>query len=187
MKLKMIPLLVVVASIAIPAGATERHMMQQLVPADKLAEAQALTSPLPQSPEVIEQGKALYNGKGACFNCHGKDGDGNGPLATQLKPSPRNFQHHGFWRHRTEGEIFWVIKNGSAGTSMVGFGGQLTDGEIWALIQYVRSFAGEHGLGMMGREEGMGPMMGPGGGMGGMERGGSRRGMGGCEGEACDR
>ena len=168
-----------------PSLAAERHMMQTLVPADKLAEARALTSPLPGSPEIVEQGKALYNGKGACFNCHGKDGDGNGPVAAQLNPSPRNFQHHGFWRHRTEGEIFWVIKNGSVGTSMVGFGGQLTDEEIWSLIQYVRSFAGEHGPGIMEYGAGMGPMMGPGGGMGGMEHDGPRGGMGDCEGEGC--
>ena len=107
----MFPLIVAVISLATPAGATERHMMQPRVSADKLAEARALMSPLPSSPEIVAQGKALYNGKGTCFNCHGKVGDGNGPLAVQLNPSPRNFQHHGFWRHRTEGEIFWVIKN----------------------------------------------------------------------------
>jgi mono/diheme cytochrome c family protein len=129
---------------------------------------------LPKSPEVVKEGKTLYDGKGACFNCHGKDGDGNGSLAAQLNPSPRNFQHHGFWRHRTEGEIFWVIKNGSAGTGMVGFGGQLTDKEIWSIIQYLRGFADEHGPGMMG----------PGGGMEGMEHRGPIGGMRGCEGEA---
>lgn len=63
--------------------AVERHMMQPLVPADKLVETRTLTSPLSSSPEIVEQGKALYNGKGACFNCHGKDGSGNGPLAAQ--------------------------------------------------------------------------------------------------------
>jgi mono/diheme cytochrome c family protein len=185
MKTSMFPLLVVVVSLAIPAGAAERHMMEPLVPADKLAAARGLTSPLPSSPKIVEQGQALYNGKGACFNCHGKDGGGNGPLAAQLNPPPRNFQHNGFWRHRTEGEIFWVIKNGSVGTSMVGFGGQLKDEEIWSIIQYMRSFVGEHGPGMMGHGEGMGPMMEPGGGMGGMEHGGPRGGMGGCKGEGC--
>lgn len=183
MKPSMFPLIGLLISLTIPVWAAERHMMQSLVPADKLAEARALTSPLPRSPEIVAQGKVLYDGQGGCFNCHGKDGDGNGPLAAQLQPSPRNFQHHGFWRHRTEGEIFWVIKNGSAGTSMVGFGGQLTDGEIWALIQYIRSFSGEHGPGMMGRGEGVGPMMGQDDGIGGMERGGPRGRMGGMEGQ----
>ncbi len=158
------------------ADGAERPMMQPRVPADKLAEARALTSPLPDSTETIEKGKALYNGKGTCFNCHGKDGSGQGMAAIGLDPSPRNFQHHGFWRHRTEGEIFWVIKQGSPGTAMIGFGDQLTDEEIWAIIQYERSFAGEHGRGMMRHGEGMGP----GGGMGM-----GRRGMGGCDGERC--
>ncbi len=180
--MKMFPLIVVALSFALPAWATERHMMQPRVPADKLANARALASPLPSSPETVAQGKALYNGKGTCFNCHGKDGDGHGPVAAQLDPSPRNFQHHGFWRHRTEGEIFWVIKHGSPGTSMIGFDGQLTDEEIWTIIQYERSFDGEHGPGMMGHGEGMGSMMGPG---GGMEQGGQRGGMGPRGGECC--
>lgn len=168
-------------------SAAERPMMQPRVPADKLAEARALASPLPDSAEIVEKGKALYNGKGTCFNCHGKDGSGNGMAAVGLDPSPRNFQHHGFWRHRTEGEIFWVIKHGSPGTAMIGFGDQLSDEEIWSIIQYERSFAGEHGHGMMGHGEGMGQGMGSGGGMGGMGHGGPRGGMGGCEGEACGR
>jgi mono/diheme cytochrome c family protein len=168
MKMSMFPFIVALVSLAIPAWAAERHMMQQVVPPDKLTEARALTSPLQSSLEIVEQGKVVYDGKGACFNCHGKDGGGNGPLAAQLNPSPRNFQHHGFWRHRTEGEVFWVIKHGSVGTAMVGFGEQLTDKEIWSVIQYLRTFGGEHGPGMMGHGEGMGPMMGSGGGMGGM-------------------
>ena len=130
MRPSIFSLMALLVSLAIPVGAAERHMMQQLVPDGKLAEARALTSPLPKSAETVAQGKSIYEGKGVCFNCHGKEGDGNGPLAAQLNPSPRNFRHHGFWRHRTEGEIFWVIKNGSPGTSMVGFGGQLTDKEI---------------------------------------------------------
>ncbi|MFO0707796.1 MAG: c-type cytochrome [Nitrospira sp.] len=134
----------------------ERHLMQPRVPADRLAEARALTSPLPDSADIVEQGRALYNGKGTCFNCHGKSGAGDGPASVGLDPSPRNFQHHGFWRHRTEGELFWVIKHGSPGTAMIGFGDQLTDEEIWSVIQYERSFAGEHGHGMMRQHGGRG-------------------------------
>jgi len=145
-------------SMAFPSAAAERLIMAPRVPADKLEEARALTSPLPDSPDTIEKGKTLYNVKGTCFNCHGKDGMGNGPAAVGLDPSPRNFHHHGLWRHRTEGEIFWVIKHGIAGTAMIPFGGTLTDEEIWSIIQYERSFAGESDLGRgMGPREGMGP------------------------------
>ena len=147
---------VIVCALAAPAA--ERHMMQPRVPQDQLAEARALHSPLSESPEVLEQGKALYEGKGTCFNCHGKNGGGDGMAAKGLNPPPRNFRHHGFWRHRTEGEIFWVIKHGSPGTGMVGFGGVLTDEEIWTIIQYERSFAGTrgpmHGRGPQGMQHG---------------------------------
>ena len=183
-------LMALIITLAAPVLAEERHMGQPRVPADKLAEARALVSPFPDSPDMVEKGKALYEGKGTCVNCHGKEGGGDGPVAASLNPSPRNFRHHGFWRHRTDGEIFWVIKNGSPGTSMIGFVGQLTDEEIWAIIQYEKSFAGSHGGGMMGHEEGMGPGMSGRkgmGGMGSMEHRGGRGMMGGCEGEHCDR
>lgn len=154
--------------------AAEQHMMAPRVPPDKLQEARALQNPLPDSSETIEKGKTLYAGKGGCFNCHGKSGQGDGPAAVGLDPSPRNFHHHGFWRHRTEGELFWVIKNGSAGTSMIGFGTVLSDEEIWSVIRYLRTFAGSH-------EPGEG--MGPGRGMGRM----GGRGDGCCGGETSDR
>lgn len=177
MRITVFGLFVATVVLAGPAVAAERHMMQPLVPADKLAEARALKSPLPDSSEVVEKGKAIFEGKGTCFNCHGTDGGGNGPAAAQLNPSPRNFRHHGFWRHRTEGEIFWVIKHGSPGTAMIGFGPVLSDEEIWSVIQYERTFAGGHGRQGMGHGKGMGPMMGPGGKMGGMDHGGRRGGM----------
>ena len=178
-------LLAMVAATAAPASA--QHMLPPRVPIEYLEEARALKSPWPDSPEIVEKGKALYRGKGTCANCHGSEGAGDGPVAAQLNPSPRNFQQHGFWRHRTEGEIFWVIKNGSPGTSMIGFAGQLTDEEIWALIQYERTFAQGHGHG-----RGMGPAgrMGHRGareGMSGMGHRGAESGSGSCEGGHCER
>ncbi|WP_455379137.1 c-type cytochrome [Petrachloros mirabilis] len=170
-------LMIVIATVTAPVIAAERHMMPPRVPADKLAEARALTSPLPDSAEIVEKGKVLYEGKGTCVNCHGKEGGGDGPVAASLDPSPRNFHHHGFWRHRTDGEIFWVIKHGSPGTAMIGFSDQLTDEEIWSIIQYERNFAGDHGP-----RHGMGPRSG----MGDMDHRGPMGRMGGCAGEHCD-
>ena len=169
----MLALCVCMAS-TVPAA--ERPLMQPRVPEDQLAVSRAIQIPFPDSPDVLEKGKGLYHGKGTCFNCHGKNGAGDGVAAMGLDPSPRNFHHHGFWRHRTEGEIFWVIKHGSPGTGMVGFGAVLTDEEIWSIIQYERSFAGDHGpMRGMGRRGEMG-QMGPRGGMG--REGMGREGMG---------
>ena len=139
-------------------SAAGRHIMQPRVPADKLEEARALNNPLPDAADVVAKGKEIYEGKGTCFNCHGMTGRGDGPGGSTLNPSPRNFRHRGMWHHRTEGEIFWVIKNGIKGTGMIPFGGLLSDEEIWTVMQYERSFAGGHGQGGMGRHRGKGPM-----------------------------
>ncbi len=40
------------------------HMLQPRVPSEQLDEARALTSPLPDSPDSIEKGKALFMAKG---------------------------------------------------------------------------------------------------------------------------
>jgi mono/diheme cytochrome c family protein len=148
---------------AATALAAERHMMPPRVPTEHLAEARALHSPLSPSSDVVERGRSVYHGKGGCVNCHGASGSGDGPAAMGLDPSPRNFHHHGFWRHRTEGELFWVIKHGSQGTSMIGFAGMLSDDEIWTVIEYLRHLAGDgqdgapgmgrHGTGRMGAGE----------------------------------
>ena len=139
-------------------SAAERHIRQPRVPTDQLDEARAMKSPLPGSPEIVGKGKKIYEGKGTCFNCHGMTGRGDGPGGSALNPSPRNFRHRGMWHHRTEGEIFWAIKNGIQGTGMIPFGGLLSDEEIWTVMQYERSFAGGRGRGGMGRHKGKGPM-----------------------------
>ena len=172
MKIRLLTVMVASLCFAVSAGAAERHMMPSVVPADKLAEARALKNPLSNTSEVIENGKSVYNGKGGCVTCHGIDGDGKGPAAASMNPAPRNFQHHGFWRHRSEGEVFWAIKYGSPGTAMIAFGSVLSDNEIWALIHYEQTFAGKHG--MMGDQGGMGPGMG---GREGMGHRGRRGGM----------
>ena len=150
--------------LATPMVSAQQHGHQQMmmprVPADKLEEARALTSPLPYSQDIVEKGKAIYESKGTCINCHGAKGRGDGPGATTLNPPPRVFRSHGFWMHRSEGEIFWVIKHGSPGTAMIPFGGLLTDEEIWTVMQYERSFAGD-------RHRGGGPRHGRGGRHGG--------------------
>ena len=146
-----------IASVTVSSLAADRHMMAPRVPADQLEAARAMTNPLPDSPNIVKKGKALYEGKGTCVTCHGATGRGDGPGAAGLDPPPRNFLHHGFWRQRTEVEIFWVIQHGSHGTVMIGFVSILSEEEIWAIIQYERSFSGGHGRGgPMGR--GMGRM-----------------------------
>ncbi len=79
------------------------------------------------------------------------------PAGAKLNPAPRNFQHHGFWSHPTEGELFWSSNMARQAPAWSEFGQVLSDEEIWALIQYERTFSGRHGPGMRGHRAGMGP------------------------------
>ena len=123
------------------AVAEERDPLKPRVPPDQIAEAKALKSPVPNTPENVAKGKALFEGKGTCFNCHGKEGKGDGPAGQILNPSPRNFTNCKFHKKRKDGELFWVIKNGSPGTGMVPLiPAAITEEEAWTIINYERSF-----------------------------------------------
>lgn len=122
-------------------GAEEKDPLKTRVPADQLADAKANKNPQASTPESIAKGKALYEGKGTCFNCHGKNGDGQGEAGKILNPSPRDFTNCKFHKKRKDGELLWIIKNGSAGTGMVSLiPAAITEEEAWHIINYERSF-----------------------------------------------
>ncbi len=101
-------------------------------------------NPLPGSPENIQEGKLLYYKDAkptACGLCHGLKGNGNGRLARGLNPPPRNFTCAELMDSISDGQMFWIIKNGSKGTAMPVHKGTLSDKKIWQLIRFIRQFA----------------------------------------------
>jgi len=134
----MTALMFVAATVAV---AEEADPLKPRVPEDQRAEAKAMKNPVANTPDNIAKGKALFENKGTCFNCHGKTGEGNGPAGAILNPSPRNFTNCKFHKKRKDGELFWVIKNGSAGTGMVSLiPSAITEEEAWTIINYERTF-----------------------------------------------
>ena len=75
-----------------------------------------------------------------CRVCHGFGVNGMGILFQQLSPKPRNFTCYYTMRDIPDGQLFWVIKNGSPGTRMPSFA-YLSDEEVWQLILFIRKFA----------------------------------------------
>ncbi len=134
----------VYAFVSAAVYAEEKDPTIPRVPADQRVAAKAMKNPVAKTPENIAKGKAIYEGKGTCFNCHGTSGKGDGPAGAILNPTPRNFTNPKFHKNRTDGEMFWVIKNGSAGTGMVPLiGTAITEEEAWTVILYERSFEGK--------------------------------------------
>ena len=100
-------------------------------------------NPLPADPENILGGKVLFEKKAKplpCMQCHGLDGTGNGPMAFGLNPRPRNFTCAQTIKGVPDGQLFWIIQNGSNGTGMPAFK-KLEDEEIWQLILYIRKLS----------------------------------------------
>jgi mono/diheme cytochrome c family protein len=128
-----------------PVFGADQAILKPRVPIDKIEEARALTNPLPATEETIEKGERLFHGKAFCVTCHGKDGKGFGgdiEPGTIKGPLPRNFTDKEWQAARTDGELFWILKNGSKGTAMAPFVPLiLTEEEAWQVLRYVRSFA----------------------------------------------
>jgi mono/diheme cytochrome c family protein len=126
------------------ARGQDSDVLRPRVPKDQIEAVRAVTNPLPATPEMIAKGKALFEGKAFCRACHGADGKGLGKDIEpgSLKgPLPRNFTDKVWQAKRTDGELMWILKNGSPGTAMAPFIPLvITEEEAWQLILYVRSF-----------------------------------------------
>jgi len=98
---------------------------------------------------LLDQGKTLYNGVGACFSCHGPAGLGDGAAAAALNPKPRsfgegkyNFDTDGDGKTGTETDLFNVITNGAqkyGGSPLMVARPDIPEGDRKALVKYVLS------------------------------------------------
>jgi mono/diheme cytochrome c family protein len=152
MKFSMKVLVMLTAAMFLTSGfaiaGPEKDPLPARVPADKRAAAKKEKAPeklytksQDASPEIIAEGKAIFEGKGTCVNCHGKEGNGQGPAGKVLNPGPRDFTNCKFHKKRKDGELMWVIKNGSPGTGMVPLiPATISEEEGWKVIAYERSF-----------------------------------------------
>ena len=113
------------------------------VPPDRIDEARTWQDPRPDTPERLEQGKKIFHGKGFCVTCHGRDGKGLGNIPGLRGKLPRDFTDKVWQAARTDGELLWILKNGSPGTDMASFIPLvLTEQEAWDVLLYVRAFGG---------------------------------------------
>ncbi len=99
--------------------------------------------PFPKTPELLAQGKKLYENN--CIQCHGQNGDGKGWKAGELKKKPRDFTLPLDQWNYSKGvpkKIFEVLKVGIPDTPMAMF--HFTDEERWGLVYRVMEFSREN-------------------------------------------
>jgi mono/diheme cytochrome c family protein len=103
----------------------------------------AARNPLDPTPEHLAAGERLYRQGAtpmACQLCHGERGDGLGPMAAGFTPRPRNFTCAETMRDLPDGQLFWIVRNGSPGTGMLAYA-TLSDEQIWQLVLFLRRLA----------------------------------------------
>jgi len=103
----------------------------------------SMANPLPLTEESINKAEALYQNQArpiACKVCHGINGDGKGDPDFESNPPARNFSCTETMKRLSDGQLFWIIKNGSPNTSMFAFS-DLSNDQIWQLIHYIRRFS----------------------------------------------
>lgn len=119
---------------------SDAEVLRPRVPADVIDEARRWANPLQATEENVEKGKAIFLGKAFCATCHGRDGRGLGDIQGLRGKLPRNFTDQAWQAARTDGELFWILKNGSPGTDMAPFIPLvLTEEEAWQVLLFVRS------------------------------------------------
>jgi cytochrome c len=105
------------------------------------AEAAKQVNPVKSSPESLERAKKWWGLD--CAMCHGKDGDGKGDIARDMKLQIADFTDPATLKDRTDGELFYIIKNGHQ--DMPPEGPRVKTEENWDLVNYVRSLSKKKG------------------------------------------
>jgi len=100
-------------------------------------EAAKAPNPVKSTPESLARAKKWWTLD--CAMCHGKDGDGKGETARDMKLTIADFTNPATLKDRTDGEIFYIIKNGHQ--DMPPEGDRVKTEEVWDLVNYVRSLA----------------------------------------------
>ena len=101
------------------------------------------SNPLAAGAQNAQAAQRLFMGDGrtvSCATCHGEKGNGKGELSDQFKPRPRNFTCAQTINGVPDGQLFWIIRFGSPGTSMPPHR-DFTDEQIWQLVAYLRRLA----------------------------------------------
>jgi mono/diheme cytochrome c family protein len=131
------------APAALPAAAAAQSAApapQATVPAAQAvipAEAARMVNPIRPTPDSQVHAKKVYGYD--CAMCHGENGNGKGELVADMKLTLKDYSDPTALKGMTDGELFYVIKNGQG--QMPGEGDRAKPEDIWNMVILVRSFA----------------------------------------------
>jgi mono/diheme cytochrome c family protein len=119
-----------------PVAGTVRRTSNNILPyriaKDDVIMSDALVNPLDDSPEILAEGKRLY--EVYCQHCHGEKGDGQGLVGVVYAGVPP--YNRGAVKDLTEGHVFHVITHGIR--RMGAHGSQVSPEKRWKIVKYVQ-------------------------------------------------
>jgi mono/diheme cytochrome c family protein len=101
------------------------------------AEAARMINPVKPTLESQTHVKKMYGYE--CAMCHGENGNGKGDLVGDMKLTLKDYTDPAALKDLTDGQIFYIIKNGKG--QMPGEGDRAKTEDIWNMVIFVRSFA----------------------------------------------
>jgi mono/diheme cytochrome c family protein len=140
------PFMILLTSLlcALPVTAQENQASARASTSNASAipdEAIHQVNPVKPTPESLAQGKKYYGYD--CAMCHGNNGDGKGEVATSEKMKLGDFSDPATLRGKTDGELFYIIKNGQG--QMPPEGDRVKPTELWNMVNYIRSLSSKKG------------------------------------------
>src|SRR5882762_10976597 len=92
-------------------------------------------NPVTPTPEVISEGRSHFADH--CASCHANDGSGQTEMGQHLYPRAPDLRLRDT-QDLTDGELYWIIKNGVRLTGMPAWGnGGDNDTDTWHLVHFV--------------------------------------------------
>lgn len=115
-------------------GALETTLASWTVDRSVKVRAPQQTNPVQDDPEAVATGMIHYRTR--CLQCHGAPSVKSYEFAKGLNPPPPELAEAS--RDWTDGELFWITKNGIRMTGMPAFGPTYSDDELWKIVAFVR-------------------------------------------------
>ncbi len=140
-------LCVIAAAIFIRTGvynvaANEPHwdatlwILEEAKDASISSHSEGIKPPDLKNSALVQKGLDHYHEM--CRLCHGAPGFPNREFARGLYPSPPNLASEHLQEEWSDGELFWIAKNGLKMTGMPAFGGTHSDEDLWGTIAFTR-------------------------------------------------
>jgi mono/diheme cytochrome c family protein len=99
-------------------------------------EAGKMNNPLPETDEVVSQGREVF--LGSCAQCHGADARGDSDLGRNMTPPAMDLTS-AHVQHWSDAELFWIIQNGVRLTGMPAWKSRISDNDTWKLARFIHN------------------------------------------------